>query len=337
MAKVTIADVAALAGVSTATVSRVLNNKGKVDEAIRLKVLSAVDQLEYRPRRRSSAGGSHAGSIVVQIGLQRDPGADWYFGRIVQGIESVLREANRTLLLSTDEAMVGDPASVIDLARQGRIDGMIIGGGALDHEQLTLVRSIECPVVLVDRYLEGDVASVIVDNVGCAREAVVHLIETGFSTVAMVNGPDHIPACQDKLSGYRLALEESGISFDPDLVIWDEDYHTWQGGYRAARQLFERFKPPVGIFAFDDLMAHGVIKAAEELGLAVPRDVAVVGFGDLLYERTGIALTSVRINYEHYGRLLAQLLLDLIEEKVTVPVQIAIRGHLVVRDSSHTQ
>ena len=77
-------------------------------------------------------------------------------------------------------------------------------------------------------------------------------------------------------------------------------------------------------------MAHGVIKAAEEMGFAVPRDLAVVGFGDLLYERTGIALTSVRINYEHYGRLLAQLLLDLINEKVSAPVQeYAIRGHLV--------
>ena len=105
LAKVTIADVATLAGVSTATVSRVLNNKGRVDGEIRRRVLSAVDQLDYKPRRRSPAASSRAGSIVVQIGLQGDPGADWYFGRIIRGVESVLREANRSLVLSTNDSV----------------------------------------------------------------------------------------------------------------------------------------------------------------------------------------------------------------------------------------
>ena len=336
MGKVTMADVAAHADVSTATVSRVLSGKRSVSPEIRDVVLEAVEALGYKPRRRRKMDSrSGQKNIDVRLGFLMDPATDWYFVRILSGIESVLRQNNVDFTVSPINGQSEGSVEFFAAEQAQRVGGLIIGGGPSHDELFTAAQSMNIPVVLLDRYREtNDAAAVIIDNVRCSCEAVHHLIDTGYSKIAMVNGPQYLPASRDKLLGYRMALAEAGVSFDPELVIVDESYHTWEGGYRAAQQLLGRVKPPFGVFAFDDLMAYGVMKAVAAAGLSVPGDVAVVGFGDLLYEQTGIGLTCIHVNYEHYGRLIAQLLLDLMAKRVYPPIQIAVNGVLVTRESS---
>lgn len=330
--KPTLEQVAALANVSKATASRALNNSAFVSEELRRRVLEAARTIGYElPKNRQHIPSKDVGLLLVLV--TDTLASDWYFVRMAQGIEEVLREHGRSLTLVTaTHDDIGSP-HFLESIKQRQMEGLIVGGGLFGSEVVEYLAQAYDALVVFDRYLDRKVSAVIVDHFGSLVEVIRHFVSLGHRRIGMINGPEGIPACDDKFHGYRSALEMMGLEFDERLVARDNRYHTVQGGYDAALALLRLPEPPTAVFASDDLMAYGAIQAAESLGLRVPKDFAVIGYGDVLYAQVGVPVTSLSVDFTHYGRLTARMLLDLVEKRITTPLQILLRASLVIRET----
>ena len=314
MTSPTLEQVAALAGVSRATVSRVVNGSPKVSPAVRAQVERAVAKLGYVPNRAArSLVTRRADSVALVVS---EPHARFFsepfFAGMVRGVSAALAETGVQLLLLIAH----------DLPDRGRLERYVVGGhvdGVLlaslhGHDPLpaTLERA-GVPAVLVGRPAadRGAPASYVdADNRGGARAAVGHLAGRGRRRIATITGPLDMGVGLDRLDGYRDGLAAAGLDADPGLV--EPGDFTEEGGAAATARLLERPGPPVdAIFAASDLMAAGALRALRAAGRRVPEDVAVVGFEDSAVARYAQPpLTTVRQPIEEMGRQATRLLLD---------------------------
>lgn len=336
MRRPTMKEVAERAGVSVATVSRLLNGQARVRSETRMKILEAMRELNYEPR-----GFAALESQVRRIGLllvlaTESLQSDAFFVRLIDGINDELDARRARLLVATftqEEAL-----DIQALAKEARdVDGVILGGAIRQDPKFDPSLAFNVPVVVFDRYVHEKVSSVIVDNVEAGKSVVKHLGALGHRRIGVVAGPEDIPAVNDKLAGYALGLRELGIRYDETVVFRSQRYHSWEAGYEGGRHLLSLKDRPTAIAATDDMIAFGIMRAAEEIGLRVPEDLALVGYGDVLYDQTGIPMTSVAVNFEYFGRLVARLLLDVIMGYVTPPVQLSLHPTLVVRRTCGAQ
>jgi LacI family transcriptional regulator len=320
--RATIVDVARETGVSTATVSRVLNDASGVSPRTRTLVLASIERHGLTARRRR--GRERAMESVVMV---RCPYVlDEYFGAILSAIARTLRQRGKTLLLG-----VGD-----EPLRPGIAEGSLLVLPPEPGAALADLRASGYPFVVVDQRtaLPPDIAAVSSAHLAGARLATEHLLKLGHTRIAAIAGPRNWIAAQDRLLGYRTALAASG-RLAPEELVREAGEPTVAHGRAAARSLLELAEPPTAIVAFNDKVAIGAIDAAAERGLRVPGDLSVVGFDDLELSRVVTPrLTTVRQPLEEMARMGTELLLRLIDGREIDTLHVELATELVVRDST---
>ncbi|MEV7791880.1 LacI family DNA-binding transcriptional regulator [Streptomyces sp. NPDC087512] len=306
----TLEAVAARAGVSRATVSRVVNGARGVRQELAERVRRAVEELGYVPNRaaRSLVTRRHDAVAVVAAEPEARVFSDPYFAQQLRGISKELTAHDNQLVLLLTEGRE-DHARVGRYLAGGHVDGALVFSLHLDDPLPALVRGAGVPTVFGGRpgWDDGahDVVYVDSDNRGGAREAVRHLTGLGRTRVAHITGPLDQTSAADRLAGYRDVVGDAGAG-----LVASGDF-TPAGGERAMRELLERCPEVDAVFAANDLTAAGALRVLRENGRRVPDDVAVAGFDDMLpvAEQTDPPLTTVRQDIEGMGRLMARLLL----------------------------
>lgn len=326
--RVSIATVALRAGVSKATVSHVLNGTRFVSEPTSERVRAAIDELGYHP---SDVARSLKTNRTTTIAALVSDISNPFFTAVVRGIEDGLNENDYQLILcNTDE----DPAKEDRYLRAmlaKRVDGLLVAPVGHSDSFLRVIAQ-HIPTLCVDRGTPDLELPVIgVDNKAAAREAVAHLVGHGHRRIGAIVGLPNVSTSRDRLRGYERALNDAGIPFDPALV--DKGNSKVDGGTTGAQQLLSLPEPPSAIFASNNLMTLGVLKALDSLGRRCPDDVAVIGFDD--HDWAGHftpPLTVVRQPTYELGKAAAGLLLRVIGGEAIGHVE-PMRAELVVRRS----
>lgn len=323
-------DVARVANVSAATVSRVLSNNRYVSQETRRKVLEAVEQLGYKPNRLASNFRKMTSRtvIVVMPGISNP-----FFAQILKAFNDVARHRGYHVLLGDTGNDLNGEREFIELVKAKFVDGVLLATARIPKEEIAQV-SEAIPVVLACEYIDGfAIPTVAIDNVGAARAATQYLISLGHRQIAHLSGPLSVVLGRDRLKGYRQALLANEIPVD-EAVIREGDFSV-RAGYELTRKLLAMQNRPTAVFAANDEMAIGAMRAAKELGLSVPAELSVVGFDDIplstLVEPT---LTTIRQPKYEIGTQSMNMLLDLIEGGENTRQQVVLEHELVVRDST---
>lgn len=274
----TLKDVAQRAGVSVRTVSNVVNNYVYVAEETRAKVQAAIDELGYRPNllaRNLKLGRSGIiGLVVPELDVP-------YFAELARLIVQEARAAGYTVLIDQTD---GDERRELELVTEDprgvTFDGMIVSPLSLTADQFESRRTTAPVLLLGERLFTAGVDHVAIDNVAAAREATAHLISLGRTRIAAIGVQEGGGTATLRTRGYREAFAQAGLPVDESLMIPTRYYHRADGATAMAR-LLDRPEPPDAVFAFSDLLALGAQRVALSRGLAVPRDVAIVGFDDI--------------------------------------------------------
>ena len=329
--RVTIADVAREAGVSPMTVSRVINNKEDVSVRTRQRVLAVIDRLDYRP------SGIARGLVTRRtgtLGLVVPDVANPFFSDLVRGVEHVAYAQGYNVFLCNTEEDPQRELTVLESLEEKRVDGLVLCSSRLDEAQLQVALARHRSVVLVNRRLgSGPVCSVLVDDETGGRLATRHLLHTGHQAIAFLAGPPNSHSGRLRTRGYRAALADAGV---PSLPDWVYPCHPGvDGGQEAARSLLAAYPQVTALFCYNDLVAVGALQACAELGLAVPGDLALVGYDDILLSALVTpALTTCRVPRYELGGQAVQLLLEQIEGCSPDGHQIVLQPELVVRASA---
>lgn len=307
--RVTIKEVASRAGVGIATVSRVLNDEPEVSESTRQRVLQACSDLGYT---RSNLGRSLKTGATDNIGVaimsRHAPVIlNPFYAEVIGGIEEVLEEAGKHLLLSSLRRR-GD---LLDLAREGRVDGLLVVGCDIADDDLVALRDSARPVVLIDNAFEG-LPSVNTDHYQGGRIAAGHLLERGAKRPAFVAENLDNPNFRQRLEGFRDGLAAGGVELLATGIAAGGD--SWDGGYHAMKRVLAGGLVPDGVLAANDPAALSAYRALHKAGLRVPDDVKVVGFDDIhLAAQAEPPLSTVRVEKQELGRLGARRLLSMLE------------------------
>ncbi len=328
--KPTIREVSRRAGVSTATVSRVLSGLGGASEATKLRIEQAVKELGYQRNRMASGLRSTRSTLVgVVIPDLQNP----FFTGIVAGIEKVLHERGYTLFLANSDSDPEREHAELQMLQSERVCGiLIIPCGVAGEAYCELVES-NLPMVAIDRVPEGlPVDSVTVANEKGTFEAVSRLVQAGFSEVGMVNGPDSIGVARDRRRGFVRALEESGVEVRHEWV--DTGDFRSESGYESALRVLGQTDRPRALFLGNFLMALGALRAVRELGLSVPEDVALLAFDDMPWATAmNPPLSTVAQPMGEMGQKAAELLLDRLADPGREICHVILDTNLIVRES----
>jgi DNA-binding LacI/PurR family transcriptional regulator len=331
----TLEEVASKAGVSRATVSRVVNGSPKVSPNVRRDVEAAIAALGYVPNRAArSLVTRRSGSIAVVISepagrLFSDP----FFPRLLRGISGALNARDLQLVLLMP-ASPADTERTADYLAAGHVDGALLASLHGDDPLPERMHRAGIPFVVGGRPLSGDGASLVdVDNRGGARSAVAHLIARGCRVVATIAGPADMGAGVDRLNGYRDALTEAGITVEERLIATADFTH--EGGAVAMQRLLQASPDIDGVFAASDLMAAGALPVLDAAGRRIPDDVAIVGYDDSPIASTvRPQLTSVRQPIEEMGHEMARLLIAAVDGDDPVQRRVILATELIRRASS---
>lgn len=303
---VTIRDVAATAGVSQATVSRVLNGRVEVAESLRARVEAAVAQLGYRPNGLARSLRTQATMVLgVVIGDVTNP----FFTAMVRGVEDVAQAAGYSVVLANADEDLTKERRYLEVAAAEQMAGVILSPTSSRRTDVSLLTRHGIPLVTVDRRLhQPDVDSVSIDNHRAARAATEHLIAQGCRRIAFVSGPAVTTTGQHRLAGYRAALKSAGLPNDPSLV--KRANFRVEGGYEATLELLASQPWPDALLAGNNLMALGALQALQESGVDLPGDIAFAIFDGIGWARTlRPTLTAVEQPTYLIGRRAAELLL----------------------------
>ena len=330
---VTIIDVAQAAGVSYATVSRVLNNDRHVKPDTRDRVIRSVTRLGYtvNQQARTLAGGrSHVvGLLVPDLGTG-------YIGEIIRGIDEELSAAQYDLMLYTTHRRKTKESSYVASLTQGMADGLLLVLPRDPAEYLSSLRQRHFPYVLIDHQGISEAESA----VGAANRqggyaATKYLVELGHRRIGFITGTLDLGCSRDRREGYRSALRDLGVPIDPDLIR-EGDFEQPRG-YTAAMELLDLAQPPTAIFASNDVMAFGVMEAVRVRGLRIPEDVSIVGFDNIPQSaHVSPQLTTIEQPLAEMGRDATRRLLSLIENPDLPLTRVELPTKLVVRASTRT-
>ena len=331
--RLTIAQVAHEAAVSTQTVSRVLNDRPDVAPETRRRVQDVIARLGYQP---SAIARSLVNQRTRTLGLITADFSDFFFTQVIAGAEVEARKHGYYLMLSSTERNPQDEPQYIRLLTERYVDGILFARPSTepdDRSLLTLLRD-NIPVVTTAYHIPGVALTVVdVDNIDGGRQATACLVENGHRQIAMVSGPASWKSVGDRATGYRRALETAGIPYDPRLVV--EGDWSYESGYRAMQELLHRGDTFTGVFAQNDQMAIGGIRALRDAGRRVPDDVAIVGYDDIpVAAYSDPPLTTIRQPMREVGAVATRLLIQIIEETGAIQGgEVLLRTELVRRRS----
>lgn len=303
----TIRDVAQLAGVSTATVSHVLNNTRAVSDVTKERVLAAMEELAYQP---NAVARSLRVNETLTIGLIVPDVEIPFFAWVAHCIENAARDVGYSVILCNSGWELSRELGYLENLEARRIDGLICVSVRMTNEHVTPLLKRNVPVVWFEEARDEGVSdAVVIDNVKGAYEATSHLIGLGHRRIGCVLGVAQAMVTLNRVAGYRQALRDAGLPFDEGL-LYAGDYEA-AGGIRGARQLLELGDPPTAIFAFNDMMALGALQVANERGLAVPGQLALIGFDGIpLTEYLAPPISTVRQPIPEMSRIAISMLLD---------------------------
>lgn len=329
--RVTIEDVARLAGVSRQTVSRAINNKGEISPATFERVMAAVQALGYRP---SGVARGLATQHTCTIGLVVPDITNPFFPEIARGVQDLARsEEYNVFLCNTDESPDEELRVLYSLAAQP-VDGIILCGSRISDDVLAIFVDRYRPLVVLNRFLEQPgVSSILVDNHQGAKLAVDFLADQGRVAIGLLAGPATSPSSAQRVEGFYQAMTARGLAVVEEWILPGSP--TIEGGYEAARRLLVQHPQVTALFAYNDLVALGAVQACGDLARNVPADCAIIGFDDIrLAGMVSPSLTSVRVDKYDLGRQAMARLLVMLDgpEAALPPIRVGVQ--LVVRESA---
>lgn len=325
----TIKDVARLANVSVATVSRALNGAENILPDTRARVMTAAQELRFTP---SSAARSLITRRTHTVGALLPDLYGEYFSELIRGIDLKARARGLHLLVSSSHGDAREAAAALR-AMLGRVDGLLVMSPHVDTASLAANLPHGLPAVLINTRLpDAAVASFAIDNHGGAFAMTRHLVSRGHRLIAFIAGPDNNYEAQERLRGYRSALAEL-LPGQPELVL-PGDFNE-QTGWRAGSEIATLAQRPTAVFCGNDMMAIGCLAALAEAGVRVPQDIALAGFDDIPIARyLTPPLTTVRVRIAELGSLALDRLASAIENPGRSAAQHqTLRAELVVRQS----
>jgi LacI family transcriptional regulator len=333
MKRITIRDVAAAAGVSYQTVSRVLNDKPDVAEETRRRVLRLIEELGYQP---SAVARSLVSKRTHTLGLITADFSDYFFTQVIISAEIEARRSGYFFILGSTERNPVDEPEYLRLLTERQVDGILFARPSTEGDSQHLVSLIRqgVPLVTTAYYISGQRLMVVdVDNVDGGWQATNCLVQAGHRHIGMIMGPAGWKSVDDRAQGYRLALEGAGIEFKPPYV--ERGGWSLQGGYEAAKRLLNRTPELTALFAHNDWLAIGAMKALREAGRRLPDDMAVVGYDDVpVAAYIDPPLTTVRQPMQEVGQLATRLLVQSIEDPEMEGKEVLLKAELVRRGSS---
>ena len=326
-----IEDVARQAGVSTATVSRVLSGKPYVSDAVRQRVLGAIRDLNYHPSRVARSLRVQRSSI---IGLIISDIQNPFFTSVVRAVEDVAQQRGYSVILCNSDEDVEKELTYIQLMLAEQVSGMIVSPTASNNEVYRRLVEQRVPVVAIDRRADDVPMDMVMgDNVCAAEKIVSHLIENGYQRIGAVLGTPEASTGAERYQGYVNALLAHGMSLQPELVR--NGPPRSQNGYELTLALLTQETPPDALFTGNNLLTIGALRAIHELGLRIPDDIAVAGFDELDWMfLVRPALTVVMQPTYEMGRQAAELLLARIDDPTRPPQQIVLQPTIKIRESS---
>lgn len=308
---VTIRDVAQLAGVSPATVSKALNGIPYVSPETLARVQAAVDQLQFRP---NSIARSLKMSRTSTLGLITNDLEGVFTMSMMRGVEEVAAAQGFSVFLCNSYGEPERERNHLQVLLDKQIDGVILMNGFRVHERGAPALPLgNVPVVYLFQYTNtSGIPSVIPDDFGGAVTGTQHLLDCGCRRIGVINGPPNYEASHSRLAGYRQTIEAAGMHFDPALLRvgkWHESF-----GYTLAQELMDLPEPPDALFCMSDSLAVAAMSALRERGLRIPRDLSVVGFDNRAFaQHQTPPLTTVKLPLVEMGRLAGELLLKAIQ------------------------
>lgn len=327
----TIKDVAKKAGVSSATVSRVLADKPYVSKSVKQKVMDAVDALNYRPNRVASSLRKQSSQI---IGIVVSDIRNTFFTEIARAIEDTANTHEMSVFFcNTDE----DPEKerfYLNTLLDENVAGIIISPTSEKSEDFTTLLNSKLPVVTIDRRIEGaNIDSVLGANVHSSRQLTQHVLDAGFKRVAAVIGLKHSTTGRERMMGYQQALEENDIPFERDLAFY---VHPREAeGYDVVHKLLQLPNPPDAILTGNSRLTIGAMSAIQDLGLSVPDDVGIAGFDETNWMRhIGPGITVIKQSTHEIGQIAAELLFDRLNDSERSPREVVLKGRLLKRSST---
>ena len=325
---VTILDIARVAGVSKATVSRALSGKVFVREEVKARIMQAVADTGYRPNllaRNLSTNKTNSIGLVITNGLYNGP----FFSSLVYQAATLSEKQNRQLVLADGKHSAQEERNAIELLIELRCEAIMLYPKYLSVSELDeIVDKIQTPIVVINRELIRNRSHcVFTDHQRSSEEMVAHLLGLGHTRIAFITGCSDSPTGECRLQGYRSALRGAGINLDPQLVV--QGSWSTESGYEAALQLLSRDIPFTCVLAANDDMAIGVAKALQDAGKTVPGDISLAGFDDSVIGKYYTpSLTTVRVPIDEMIQDAIKILLHPDERGLS-----SHQGTLVSRDS----
>lgn len=330
MTKTTIQDVADAAGVSRQTVSRVINSKPDVAEETRRRIWQIIEELGYQP---SALARGLASKRTKTLGLITADFSDYFFTQVIIGAEAEARKHGYFFMLGSTERNPDDEPEYLRLLTEWQVDGILFARPSTEDDSRHIVSLIRqgVPLVTTAYWLPGEELTVVdVDNVDGGRRATEHLIQLGHRDIAMITGPPDWRSVNDRTEGYKQALRASGLPFDERLIEGGD--WSYQSGYQAMGRLLEKAPHITALFAQNDRMAIGAMRALREAGRRIPDDVAVVGYDDIpVAAFSEPPLTTVWQPMQEVGKTAVGLLIQFIENPDVERKEVLLGTELILR------
>lgn len=328
----TIGDVAKRAGVSTMTVSRVINNSGYISQETRRRVEEAIAELGYVPNALArSLRFKQTKTIALVLTDITNP----FFTTVARGVEDAASEQGFSVMFCNTDESPKEEANYLNVLVQKQVDGVLLVPARCSVDSVAFLQERGVPFVILDRHIDG----VNVDTVRCdseqgAYELMRHLLDLGHERIAVLSGSLEVSTSADRVAGYRRAFAEAGLAHDPNLIFYGS--FTQESGYRATQQALALTPKPTAIFAANNFIAVGALRVIREMGLRVPEDISVVTIDDPLASLViEPFLTVVAQPAYQMGREATSLLLDRLSGRDdTPPREIILPIECIVRKSS---
>lgn len=328
----TINDVCKLAGVSKATVSRVMNGKGPVKEETKKLIFDAMKTLNYKPSLVAQALATNSSNSIGLIVSFFD---GYYFGILLKEATRIAEESGKQLIVTDGHNQLETEIEAINSLVARKCDAILIYSRTMTSDDYCEIqKKLPIPLVVINRTLpDGLGHAVAFDQYGASQMAIEHLVESGHKNIAIITLNMGSSTGQIRLRGAKETLEKHDIAYDDNLTIIKDG--KLEDGYQACKELLKRSQDITAIFCFNDHLALGAIKALKELNIRVPEDISIVGIdNDEISAFLSPALTTINIPIQKIMQLAMDKALRLISDKEVKATTEILKGNLIIRDST---
>ncbi len=329
---VTIKDIAEVAGVSVATVSRVLNNKDNVRKETKDKVMDIAKELNYQAdfnARSLKTNKTHTlGLIIPDL-------TNPFYAQTSSIIENVVHDLGYSTIICNTNNQPKLQDEYINILRQRRVDGIIFGSARIDDKSITDLKTKNVPYITYHRCLKkGDTNYITTDDVKGIKQAVDYLVSCGHKKIAFLSGPRIYSTSIERLRGFLQARKEYNLDFDPDLIRDGE--FVEEKAWEETQNLINLTDPPTAIIAANDIMALGALDCCIKSGLSVPQDISIIGYDDIyISSHARIQLTTVSVHPEKIARKTAELFVKkVLTKENSESVQLRLDPKLIIRNTT---